>query len=328
MADTRTFAETLGFKPSTSSAPTDFETLYNPEHMGNAANIAYGGFALAMAAKGACLTVPKGYHLYSMLGHYLGPALTDRPLKCSVRTIRQTRTFATRQVEVKQMQDSGEDRTCLIALADFQVREPALLVYSKPPSMKYTSWRELDRQSVQLHKAVESGKVSQKIIAIHKKLFAAFPRMYEVRPCPEGIFAQNISGMAKTNVTTQDSLPLDQKSNAEWYSAYAPFDSEADQMACLSWLMDGALSFSPLSFSHMFLDDASAVSSLDFALRLFSNDVDMTKWHLKEIQTHTGAEGRTYTEGRLYEEDGRCIASITQQSICRPKKDNKVAYKL
>jgi acyl-CoA thioesterase len=66
-----------------------FEMINLPQKMGNPLDLAYGGYALAIACKAACLTVSEGYHLYSMLGNYLGPAYTDRPLRASVRVIRQ-----------------------------------------------------------------------------------------------------------------------------------------------------------------------------------------------------------------------------------------------
>ena len=93
-----------------------------------------------------------------------------------------------------------------------------------------------------------------------------------------------------------------------------------EQLASLAFFMDGAISFAPLVFTGMFLDDAAACSSLDFALRVFSNDVRGEEWGLKEIRTYVGAGGRTFSEGRLWDEEGRCIASMTQQSILRPKK--------
>ena len=112
-----------------------FETINKPQRVGNPLNIAYGGYSLGVACKAASLSVPKGYHLYSILGNYLGPAYTDRQLIANVKVIRQTRTFATLQVEVGQNRDDGEFRACLIAIADFQVLERAtLLEYSRTPA--------------------------------------------------------------------------------------------------------------------------------------------------------------------------------------------------
>jgi acyl-CoA thioesterase len=98
--------------------------------------------------------------------------------------------------------------------------------------------------------------------------------------------------------------------------------NEMENVACLAFLMDGAIAFAPLSFSGMFLDDSAATSSLEFSLRLFrrGSELDLGgKWWLREIGTVVGAEGRTYSEGRLFDEGGVCVASMTQQSICRPK---------
>lgn len=60
-----------------------FETKQKPQRMGNPLPIAYGGYALAVACKAGGLTVPEGYHLYSMQGNFLGPAYTDRQFRAN-----------------------------------------------------------------------------------------------------------------------------------------------------------------------------------------------------------------------------------------------------
>lgn len=318
---TRGFTESLSLQDLGNNI---FETNHAPERMGNSLNIAYGGFALAVAVKAAAATIPSHYHLYSIMGHYLGPALTDRPLRATSRTIRQTRTFATRQVEVSQRQDDGSERVCLVALADFQVAEKAsLLEFSVPPSKQYSSWRELEDGPTQAQRLVEAGKVSQELVDVQNTTFGVMGRFFETRPCPEGIFAQRVGGLAKSLPTTQDHLPLVEKSTADWMRSTETFPDQMDNMAALAFYMDGALSFAPLVYSGLFLDDSAACSSLDFALRVFSNDVDMRRWHLREIQTRVGAEGRTYNEARIWDESGHCVASMTQANILRPlKKEN------
>jgi len=77
----------------------------------------------------------------------------------------------------------------------------------------------------------------------------------------------------------------------------------------------------PLSHNHQFLDDSGACSSLDFALRVFTNDLDMSKWHYREMNTITGGNGRTFSEARLWDNKGserRMVALMTQQAILRP----------
>ncbi|KAF1845341.1 Thioesterase/thiol ester dehydrase-isomerase [Cucurbitaria berberidis CBS 394.84] len=301
-----------------------FETINNPQRMGNPSNIAYGGYALDTACKAACLSVPEGYHLYSMLGNYLGPAYTDRPLRVSVREIRQTRTFATRQVEISQERDDGKKRTCLMGLADFQVQEQAaLLKYSRAPNESYPHWKDCPTQHDAEQKLLDEGKISQVLLDAHTANFSLMPAIFDQRSIPSSIFAQNLYGMAKYLPHSQDSLPLAKRTTADWFRCHQPLPTTADHTTNLAFLIDGAIAFTPLSFSHLFFEDVAAVSSLDFALRFFINDVDVTQWHLREMSTTVGAEGRSFGESWVWDERGRAVAYMSQQSILRPKVERK-----
>jgi acyl-CoA thioesterase II len=318
-AKSLSFIEQLSLKPLSKDV---YETLHHPSKMGNPANIAYGGYALATACKCAYLSVPSGYHLYSMLGHYLGPAYADRPLRANVRTIRQTRTFATRQVEVSQKRDDGEDRVCLVAIADFHIKEPAsLLEFSKPPSMQYSHYANLPSQQEVHQKLLDDGKITQAMLDAHAKTFGLLRHLYDQRPCPETVFPQNLFGMAKDLPTTQDHLPTTSKTNADWFRCIEPLPTPIDNMTNLTFLIDGAIAFLPLSFNHLWFDDMGACSSLDFALRFFKSgdEVDVEKWHLREMKTSVGSEARSYGEAWVWDENGRAVACMSQQSILRPK---------
>jgi len=276
---------------------------------------------VGIAINAAYQTTKPGYHCYSIMGNFLGPALTDRKVYCTVRSYRDTRTFASRQVEVSQKQDDGTYRPCLILLAEFQVQESATMMsYSAPPSLKYTSHEDCPTRDEDLDTLVKEGKVSQKMVDVFKTVFGLMARFWELRSPPESILAQNLYGMVKHTKTAQDHLPLTSKASAEWVRSKSKLSTEAENVSALSFYMDGALSFIPLSFSHMFLQDAGACSTLDFALRIFSNKVDMNQWHVKEMKTITGAEGRTYSESQIWDQQGNMIASMTQQSIMRPPK--------
>jgi acyl-CoA thioesterase II len=296
-----------------------YVTLFKPDRMGNTANIAYGGCTLGAGVNAAYETVSPEYHAFSIMGNYLGPALTDRNLYCKVRRIRDTRTFASRQVEISQEQDDGTHRTCIILFAEFQKQEPAVLMsYSAPPSRQYSLVEGSAPRDENLGALVKAEKVPQKMVNVFKQVFGLMERFWEGRPVPEAIMSQNLYGMAKHLPTTQDHLPLTSKTSAEWVRSKSKLVTEADQISALSFYMDGALSFIPLSHSHMFLQDAGACSSLDFALRIFTNKVDMNEWNLKEMKTINGAEGRTYSEAQLWNEKGNMVASMTQQSVMRP----------
>ncbi|KAK1764294.1 acylthioesterase ii [Phialemonium atrogriseum] len=309
------------------SGPDQFVSRFNPGRMGNTANIAYGGCTLAAAVQAACRTVSPEYLLYSTLGNYLGPALTDRKLTCSVRRVRDTRTFATRQVEVSQeQQDGAPRRLCMVVLADFQVREPAsLLAYSAPPSRSYSPVERCLGAAEAGEEMVRSGVVPRKLVGLHGVIFGLMARFFETRQAPEGVSAQNLGGLAKGVRTDQDDLPITSKTSADWFRCRHRLDRREDHHAGLAFVMDGALSFMPLTHSGMFVDDVAACSSLDFALRFFTGDVDLNNWHLRELKTVAGGEGRTYTESRLWDQSGTLVASMTQQSILRPKRTAKPA---
>lgn len=164
--------------------------------------------------------------------------------------------------------------------------------------------------------------------ALFEDTFSLMARFWEWRPCPEGVAGQNLSGFAKTRVTTQDHLRLSDKVSMEWQKCRSDLGGHAEQMAGLVFNMDGGLSFLPLLHDHKFLEDAGACSSLDFALRIFSDDLNLSNWHLKERRTIAAQGGRTYSEARLFDEQGNLVAIESQQSIMRPLPVTQSSVKL
>merc|ERR1712000_585855 len=96
-----------------------------PLRMGNAMPIAYGGCSISIGLSSAVATVKAGYNPYSVMGHFHGPAATDRKLYTSVQRTRDTRSFATRRVQVKQKQDDGKERVVMDLMVDFTSRTKA-----------------------------------------------------------------------------------------------------------------------------------------------------------------------------------------------------------
>jgi acyl-CoA thioesterase II len=274
-------------------AEDHYVTLFNLDKMGIAANRAYGGCTLGVAVNAAYQTVDPTYHCYSIMGNYLGPALTDRGAHCKVRRYRDTRTFASRQVELSQEQDDGSFRPCMILLAEFQVQEPAtLLSYSAPPLNKYAGVEDSPTREEWSEKLVNEGKASQQEADAFIRMFELMYRFWEGRSAPESLLSHNLYGMAKHLPTPDDKLPLTSRKSAEYFRSRHPLKT----------------------------DDVAACSTLDFALRIFTNKVNLNEWHLKEMKTINGAEGRTFGEAHLWDLKGNLVASMTQQSIMRPHK--------
>lgn len=293
-----------------------------PQRMGNILPIGYGGCTTAIAVRSAYQTVDAGFHLYSVLGSFHGPAKVDRNLKCRVTKTRQTRTFASRRVVAYQTQDDGSDRTCAEMFMDFHVAESGLYEYSTPPSPEYRSG-PLDPLKTAtgadvVRKLVEDKHVHKKVAGFHVKSFTMTEALWDIRLCLGGVAGQNAWGLARNLVTTQDHLPIYEKSTGEWFRAREQLDTEAEHMSALSWHLDGGLSFLPLFHDHKTLLDAGPASTLDFALRILRPEVKANSWIFREKRTIAAHGARTYSESRVWNEAGDAVAVMTQTCICRP----------
>ena len=307
------------------TSPMHFESIFFPEKMGNTANQAYGGNTLAIAVNAALQTVPSKYFLYTAMGNFLGPASADRTLHCSVRSLRTTKTFATRLVEVSQIRDDGQGRLCLFMTADFHIQEPhTLLTYSRPPRTNVSEIQHSPTTEENLNTLLERGTINEQDVKIHRILFKLEERLIERRTCPESVMTQTFAGAAqKGTVTTQDQIPLHDKTSSDYFRVKHRLETPAEHMAALAFVMDMGISFIPLVHSGSSLTEAGVQGSLDFALRVFVNGgkggVDLNAWNLREMSTVTGGEGRTYTEARVWDEKGKMVCNMTQQCILRPK---------
>ena len=303
------------------TAPNVFESVHNPEGMGNMAALAYGGNTLAVAVNAALQTTPVDFFLYSALGNYLGPAFTDHKLQCAVREIRTTKTFATRHVEISQTPKDGKKRLCLFLSADFQIPEPAtLLTYSRPPRVTHSAVEDCPTVDENRRILLESAIATEEAVKMHKVLFGLSDRFLDRRTCPEGIIAQTLTGFAKKgSPTTQDHLPLPSKTSSDYFRSKHSLNVPAEHASALAFIMDMGTSLLPVVHNGQSLDEVAAQSSLDFALRIFKNDVDLNAWNLREMSTITGGNGRTYTEVQVWDSEGTMVCNMTQQSILRPK---------
>lgn len=289
------------------------------------ADLGTGGVALAFAMNASLSTVSEpAQRLHSILGHYLAAARTDRVLHATVSVVRNTKNFATRTVLVTQLLDDGTTRAVLSAQLDYQRVEPAsLLTYSAHPPASVTPLSKAlgPEEGFAVIEKLEGS--SPAVLKIFKQVFGPLFHFFDWKYDPASLGSQNMLGMLRKARTSQDSLPITEKSTFDWWRSKTPLHNLVEQTATLGFLMDAGLSFNPLTHSHMFLQDAAACSSLDFAVRIFVNDFDLNKWHLKDIRTVRGGSGRTYSVSGLFDEDGDLVAEMSQQSILRPHREKK-----
>lgn len=314
----QTFREQIAVEKLTEAA---FVSKCPPQKLANTAPIGYGGCTIAIAVHAACLTVPRSFNVFVVSGSFLGPAQTDRRLHCDAERVRDTRSFATRRVRVFQLHGNGAQRACATILVDFHAREPPLLTYGLPIPPCYGKDAN-DRNSslptsTILEQAEKSGLITAAAVAGFKTMHNMLDNYFETNHCLAGVSGQNALGLAKEAVTSLDHLPVQDKVSAEWTRSREQLVTHEEKTAALGFTMDAGLSFLPLTFEHMYLDDASACSTLEFSLRIIVSDVDISQWCLRERKTIAAAAGRTYSESRLWQ-DGGLVAIMTQTSILRP----------
>lgn len=283
--------------------PNLYRSVMPPISMGVLASYAYGGNTLAVAVNSAYQTVQCSFHLYSICGHFVRAAKTDRRLICQLETARDTRTFQTRIIRVSQEADDGSDQLCLIALADFHIEEPrSMVTYSTLPQTK-----------LPLSNAGISPTAAQ--TTTEHGLYQNIERFLDMQP---------VTLAASTREEVEErkgpsSAPL--KFSAEEFRVQMPLRSEAEQMSALAFYMDKGLAYIPANHSGYPLTQASACATLDFSLRLFTHEIDLRRWHLTEVTTSVAGNARAFSEGRVWDGNGRLLASMTQQTLLRPKAD-------
>ena len=330
-----------------------FISTHNPARLGNNVPIAYGGCTLGIAIHAACQSIWSDsspnldFRLYSVLGHFLGPALVDRSLACEVSRVRESRSFKTRRAILTQTYDDGSVRECLALTADFmKIEKDVEMEYSAPPAGnrgnggEYFTSPELGPENTitpqeLAAELLASGQATEREVKTFNSMFGLMIKFFEPRLCRDGVGGQNLGGMAKGVRTSQDrdGLGVTEKTTIEWLRAQQTLTTEAENMAALGFVMDGGLSFLPLIHGGegKFLDDVGACSTLDFSIRMFQTGdekLEMDKWKLKERRTIAAAGGRTYTEARLWNERGKMMASMTQACILRPKPKERKGDKL
>ncbi|KAL4928618.1 thioesterase family protein [Aspergillus undulatus] len=273
-----------------------YRSVVPPIRMGELGDWAYGGNTLAIAVKAAYATVTPGQHLYFISGQFVRPATLSQKLICRVERIRDTRTFQTRHLRI--VQSGGEsEQICLIATADFQINQLADMVmvnYSARPQLPVPS-----------APAAETATEKTKEPA----LYSILNTMMAVHPHAADRGREGTVGVPQ--IVSAERFQLNEARLLQ---------TEADRIAALAFYMDRGLAYIPANHSGYSLAHASVCATLDFALRLLTDEVNLQNWHASERQTCGAGNARALSEGKVFDTDGRLLASMTQTTILRLRK--------
>ncbi|QKX58754.1 uncharacterized protein TRUGW13939_05881 [Talaromyces rugulosus] len=288
---TITLKQQIAVKPQ---GPDSYISVIKPTRMGELSATVFGGNILAIAVNAAYQTISTTHHLYSISGHFIRPATTDRNLICKVQRIRNTRTFETRHLQVIQKAADGSAVLCLIASADFHIEEPrSMVVYAIPPR----SGPQISHYEPLRHDPVPERHV----------LYRYIERFTDVQSI-------SIGG-------NEEETPATSRISGEKFRVKGPLETEAENMSALAFYLDKGLAYIPANHNGYELSEASACATLDFSLRIFTHKLNLENWHTIEQQTIAAENARAFSEGRVWNDSGHLIASMTQQTILRPRAD-------
>lgn len=281
--------------------PGRYCSAINPTAMGTLTPTVFGGNVLAIAVNASYQTVSDSHHIYSICGHFVNAATADRRLLCDVEIIKNTKAFQTRHVRVSQETDDGSTRLCLLASADFHIAEPrSMVTYSSPP------------QSASNPSSISSQRTQAEEFGLYKHI--------ERFTDTQKISANSNNDNDDKNPGSADA-PL--KVSAEKFRALGHLQNEADHLSALSFYMDRGLAHIPAKHSGYELFEASACATLDFSLRFFTHEINLHDWHIMELKALVAENARAFGEGRVWDDKGRLLASMTQQTLLRPLPDFK-----
>ena len=355
MATSPEFLRLIGVKKT--SDPWVFESVSLPGRAGNIRPIAFGGCSVAVAINAAGQTVKtEGRFVpYSVTGHFLGPASLDLHFTCHVQPLRDTRSFVTRHVVLKQETKKGP-RSCLeltldlvasphstkaaIDAATSRGRDPAsvrtLLRYDPKPRLARQPPEELELPSDVLKRRVESGELDDMAVMLQNEIMDLWDAHFEQRVLPGSLISERAMGLLLKD-SNQDRLPVQERTSGDWFRLYqklppgdgsdaytAPEEPElpiaasiAHAAAC-GFALDGGLAPLPLATCKRLITDAAAASTIDFAVRFHTDYFDMNEWHVREMHTVTSGWSRTFSESLLWDRHGRLVASTSQQNVMTP----------
>ncbi|GAB11093.1 acyl-CoA thioesterase [Gordonia araii NBRC 100433] len=239
----------------------------------------FGGQVAGQALVSATRTVPAEYGVHSLHGYFLRPGNPDMPTVFLVDRIRDGRSFVTRRVTGVQ---NGE--AIFSMSASFHVGSDAGIEHQDrmPPVVGPDDLA--DRREA----ASESDR----------KLFAEWDN-FDIRIVP------------------RDQLKLSEYIAAQqrvWfrYRHRLP-DDHVSHVCVLAYMSDMTLLGSASSIHR---DERVQSASLDHAmwfLRPFRAD----EWLLYDQTSPSAGHGRALTQGRLFDQQGRMVAAVTQEGLAR-----------
>jgi acyl-CoA thioesterase-2 len=250
----------------------------------------FGGQVIAQALVAAYRTVEKRV-CHSLHAYFIRPGDPSVPILYEVDRARDGKSFTTRRVTAIQ---HGEQIFNLAA--SFQVPETGFTHQSAMPAVKKPD--ELKSEDELRHMAKDH------IPKEFQKQFAR-PRPIELKPVDP-----------RQMISPQKTEPKKQM----WLRARGPVgDDVALQQCLLAYASDmGILDTATKPHGVNWFTGGVQMASLDHAM-WFHEPFHIENWLLYAMDSPSASGARGFNRGEVFTEDGKLVASVTQEGLMRPR---------
>jgi acyl-CoA thioesterase-2 len=245
----------------------------------------FGGQVAAQSLVAATRTVGPEYRVHSLHGYFVGPGNSDRPTVYLVDEVRNGRSFRVRSVRAVQ-----DGRTLFIMQASFHVRgdegpEHSDLVREVPPPEQ-----------------IDPEWGGRRALG---RTFAKEWEDWDIRIVPPDMWEKS-PGAASQQVV--------------WFKSKVPLpDDEKFHICTLAYMSDMTLLGSAL-VPHE--NEPVQEASLDHAM-WFMRPFRADEWLLYDQSSPSAHGGRALTTGRIFNQNGDLVASVTQEGLTRTLAEGK-----
>ncbi len=250
----------------------------------------YGGQVLGQALYAANTTVPEERVLHSLHAYFILPGDVSQPIIYNVDRVRDGGSFTTRRVKAIQ---KGLD--IFILAASYQIRQEGFEHQIDMPNVPDPDSLLSDQQIIEKYK--------DKLPAIFQNFLE--PRPIEFRPIEKPDFLM-------PGVKSQPMRHV-------WFKANGEMPSDiASHQQVLAYASDYNLLTTALR-PHPVTIDQIQIASLDHAM-WFHQDFRIDDWLLYALDSPSASNARGFTRGNIFNQEGKLIASVTQEGLIRVRK--------
>lgn len=253
--------------------------IYRGQVIPSALKRTFGGQVAAQSLVAATRTVGPEYRVHSLHGYFVGPGDSDRPAVYLVDEVRNGRSFRVRSVRAVQ-----DGRTLFIMQASFHVRDDHGPEHSN-------TMRDVPGPESIVPDLSDSRPST--------KAFANDWEDWDIRIVPPDQYEHDPHAASQQVVWFRSKLPLP--------------DDETFHICTLAYMSDMTL-LGSATVPHR--DQKVQEASLDHAM-WFMRPFRADEWLLYDQTSPSAHGGRALTTGRIFNQHGDLVASVTQEGLTR-----------